>query len=434
VLEAENAELKIDLESALQAAYQLREDMRQTVGEPGTDESQYDGKDRNTVVTELVKSNRLLRAHQTELSALKEELEKTKAALNGQLHSAGLEKIEDVATLRERLRELHDKNLMLQAELDANDGGGGGSKVGGTSARVKDQGVRGSSLPPAMRIPKVTVVDSIDSLHEQLPLPRARTADPAVADAIAVVARAPVVPDVGQLNGGDGLSNTFVANSAAAARVQENLIKNAGIERKQWEKQNKGAMDTALTIVQSVLRGHTTRVRLQKELTPHGRIDIGGGGNGQGSSGGGMPSPRHREPRVQVRADPTVSSVATDSTGPSSRRRANQPARSRQAGAAVGVQPLNTGTHFRTHHGGASGGSLSSDDDSMIPTLSASRGERYSDEESGLSVADVDKGRNHYASDTGTSRPPSSVGSSDIVSDDLGNGSEASFDSNDDDF
>ena len=282
-LEAENEELKVDLEHALSAAYQLREDMRPSIGEPGTEEAAFDGKSREAILTQLLNANRVGKAHATEIAALKEDLRKTKSELDSQLAASGASG-DDVATLRAKLRDLSDDNAKLRTDLGDGSGGGGSSSGGGANysstatSPIKSYMNNAQPAPPSVHHRSTSPIKSsplkrsitsssmgsiLSDQHDQQqrqPRPPSPT--------LSIISQAPTVREADQLStvGGNGLDHTFTATSEAAVAMQAKVVKASEKARSKFFQQHKSEIDSALTLVQSVLRGHRARQELQEGM------------------------------------------------------------------------------------------------------------------------------------------------------------------------
>ena len=232
VLEAENEELKVDLEHALAAAYQLREDVRPSIGEPGTAEAAFDGKSREDILTQLLNANRVGKAHSTEIAALKEELRSTKSELNSQLSAAGADQ-DDVGSLRAKLRELADDNAKLKTELGDGDSGGDDYTNTATSpikaylnnppppppsvSHRSTSPIKSSPLKRSITSSTLGSIQSESGQHQhdhQHQQGRPRQPSPT----LSVISHAPTVRDADQLStvGDNGIDHTFIATSEAA--------------------------------------------------------------------------------------------------------------------------------------------------------------------------------------------------------------------------
>jgi hypothetical protein len=187
-----------------------------------------------------------------------------------------------------------------------------------------------------------------------------------------------VVRDADQLSTASG-SHSFTATSEVAAEVQANMIIKSQKSRGKFFQQHKSEIDAALTMVQSVLRGHRAREELQEGIEAMGRAAplvsaraAGGQERLQQSFSDGLPPTpppdTSRESHPRIRSHPTTTTTSA-------------PHMLQQARAAA-PPPVPIASKQPPRYAPSHTAAAPTQPDAPPTATSLSEGNRYSDEES----------------------------------------------------
>lgn len=296
-LRTENSELKADLQEALAAAYKLREDLSGPLS-GGGDSGRFGKMTRDELVAELLGKEQAMTLLLAESKTASEKLAVREKDITSTLSERGFRSAEEVLDLRSRNESLEAEVSTLRSERDAYmarelDGFGGS----GIAAAVRSAGSDASTVavqtspnrfPPAHPAETLNSISttgqtslvsrqsrsqasSISDQHQAISSVR-RTLSPTPSSLSTALESVPTVPDAEGLSACSEIGSTYTAGSKSAAKVQHQMQAAAARRRKVWFAEHKEEANAAITLIQSILRGHLARERLSREIEPSGRL------------------------------------------------------------------------------------------------------------------------------------------------------------------